>query len=44
MPSVEENQDIKNIEKAVFERIKENDQKKWKSSETNQSQNLSDDY
>ena len=44
VPSVEENQDIKNIEKAVFERIKENDQKKWKSSETNQSQNLSDDY
>ena len=35
------NQDM---EKAVFERIKENDQKQWKNSESSQSQNLADDY
>ena len=35
------NQDM---EKAVFERIKENDQKQWKNSESTQSQNLADDY
>ena len=44
VPSVDDNQDIQNMEKAVFERIKENDRKQWKSSETNQSQNLADDY
>ena len=35
------NQDM---EKAVFERIKENDQKQWKNSETNQGESLADDY
>ena len=44
VPSVDDNQDMQNMEKAVFERIKENDRKQWKSSETNQSQNLADDY
>lgn len=32
------------MEKAVFERIRENDQKQWKNSESNQTQNLADDY
>lgn len=45
IPSTEDrslnNQDM---EKAVFERIKENDQKQWKNSESTQSQNLADDY
>ena len=45
VPSTEDrsanNQDM---EKAVFERIKENDQKQWKNSESTQSQNLADDY
>ena len=35
------NQDL---EKAVFERIKENDQKQWRNSESTQSQNLAEDY
>lgn len=43
-PTAEENGDNKDMEKAVFERIKENDQKQWKNSEVNQAQNLSDDY
>ena len=44
VPSVEENQDVQNMEKAVFERIKENDRKQWKNSESNQTSNLSEDY
>jgi len=43
-PAAEDNQSIQNMEKAVFERIKENNQKQWKNSESNQSQNLADDY
>ena len=43
-PTAEENGDNKDMEKAVFERIKENDQKQWKNSEVNQAQNLSEDY
>lgn len=39
-----EESDIKDIQNAVFERIKENDQKQWKNSESNQSQNLANDY
>ena len=45
VPSAEDNsQNNQDLEKAVFERIKENDQKQWKNSESTQSQNLSDDY
>ena len=44
LPAAEENGDNKDLEKAVFERIKEKDQKQWKNSEVNQTQNLSDDY
>ena len=32
------------MEKAVFERIKENDQKQWKNSESTQNMSLADDY
>ena len=45
VPSAENrNQNNKDMEKAVFERIKENDQKQWKNSETTQSTSLADDY
>ncbi|MBP5601288.1 MAG: VWA domain-containing protein [Treponema sp.] len=45
VPSTEDNTaDNHDMEKAVFERIKENDQKQWKNSESNQSQSLADDY
>ncbi len=33
-----------NLEKAVFEHIKENDQKQWKNSESNDTQNLAEDF
>lgn len=33
-----------NLEKAVFEHIKENDQKQWKNSESNQASNLAEDF
>ena len=32
------------LEKAVFEHIKENDQKQWKNSESTDTQNLSQDF
>lgn len=42
---VSENQEeIPNMDKALFKHIKENDQKQWKNSETPQNQNLSADY
>ncbi len=44
LPSADDNKANQDMEKAVFERIKENDQKQWKNSETNQVQNLADDY
>jgi len=40
----DQNMNNQDLEKAVFERIKENDQKQWKNSESTQSQNLADDY
>ena len=33
-----------NLENAVFEHIKENDQKQWKNSESNESSNLAEDF
>ena len=33
-----------NLEKAVFQHIKENDQKQWKNSETKDSSNLAEDF
>ena len=45
VPSAQDqNMNNQDLEKAVFERIKENDQKQWKNSESSQSQNLADDY
>ena len=36
--------DFDNLEKTVFERIKENDKKQWKNSETTKTSDLSSDY
>lgn len=36
--------DFDNLEKTVFERIKENDKKQWKNSETTKTSDLSEDY
>ena len=44
VPSAQDNSINQDLEKAVFERIKENDQKQWKNSETNQGESLADDY
>ena len=44
VPSAEDNSINQDLEKAVFERIKENDQKQWKNSEQNQGEPLADDY
>ena len=44
VPSAEDNSINQDLEKAIFERIKENDQKQWKNSEQNQGEPLSDDY
>lgn len=44
IPTQEEKEDISEMEKAVFKRIKENDLKQWKNSESSQPQNLAEDY
>lgn len=44
IPASDDKTNIPDIEKGVFERIKENDQKQWKNSESNQSPNLAEDY
>ena len=44
VPTTEDNSINQDMEKAVFERIKENDQKQWKNSEASQSDSLADDY
>ena len=44
IPASESNTTIPEMEKSVFERIKENDKKQWKNSESNQTQNLAEDY
>lgn len=43
-PAQEDNEPAPDMEKAIFQRIKENDQKQWKSSETSSDQNLAGDY
>lgn len=43
-PAQEEKESNPGLEEAIFQRIKENDQKQWKSSETSSDQNLSGDY
>ena len=40
----QEEEASQNLEKAVFEHIKENDQKQWKNSEAKDSQSLAEDY
>lgn len=44
IPAQEEKEDLQDMEKAVFNHIKEKDQKQWKNSESNQQSNLADDY
>ena len=44
VPTTEDNSINQDLEKAVFERIKENDQKQWKNSEASQSDSLAEDY
>lgn len=44
LPAAENDSNIPDIEKAVFEHIKENDKNQWKNSESSQSQNFADDY
>lgn len=44
IPASENKTSIPDMEKSVFERIKENDKKQWKNSESNQTQNLANDY
>lgn len=44
LPSSENDGINKEMENSIFERIKENDKKQWKNSESNQSANLAQDY
>mgnify|MGYP002853207506 CR=1 FL=1 len=44
IPASQEAQHNQDLENTVFNHIKENDKKQWKNSESNQTQNLSDDY
>lgn len=43
-PANQEEEKLPDIENAIFQHIKENDQKQWKNSESNQTQNLAEDY
>ena len=42
--TTEDKTSVSDMEKSLFERIKENDKKQWKNSESNQTQNLAEDY
>jgi len=44
IPASEEKPENPELENEVFKHIKENDKKQWKNSESNQSQNLANDY
>ncbi len=44
IPASEDKTSVSDMEKSLFERIKENDKKQWKNSESNQTQNLAEDY
>jgi len=44
IPASESKTSVPDMEKSLFERIKENDKKQWKNSESNQEQNLAEDY
>lgn len=43
-PASDEKSDLNDLENAVFRHIKENDKNQWKNSESNQPQNLENDY
>ncbi|MCR4734424.1 MAG: VWA domain-containing protein [Treponema sp.] len=43
-PSNQEKSNNSDLEKAIFQRIKENDKKQWKNSEESQAKNLADDF
>ena len=43
-PSTEEENYNNEMDNSIFERIKENDKRQWKNSESNQSLDLSQDY
>ena len=44
LPSSEQKSPVPEMEKSVFDRVKENDKKQWKNSESDKVQNLADDY
>ena len=44
IPASESKISIPEMEKSIYERIKENDKKQWKNSEANQTQNFAEDY
>ena len=44
IPASQQEKSPPDIENAIFQHIKENDQKQWKNSESTQSQNLAEDY
>lgn len=44
IPASEQEKNQPDIENAIFQHIKENDQKQWKNSESNQAQDLTEDY
>ena len=44
IPTSEQKNPVPEMEKSVFDRVKENDKKQWKNSETDKVQDLSDDY
>jgi hypothetical protein len=44
IPASEQKSPVPEMEKSVFDRVKENDKKQWKNSESNETQNLADDY
>lgn len=44
IPAAEENSSMPDIEEGVFEHVKENDQKRWKNSESPENSSLENDY
>ena len=44
IPATEQKTPVPEMEKSVFDRVKENDKKQWKNSESDKGQNLADDY
>lgn len=44
IPASEQKTPVPEMEKSVFDRVKENDKKQWKNSESDKNQNLAEDY